>query len=345
MLFSIESTTNFYNVFNLWKSFYVATIAVIIFKSFKLLGFVQLFDASGHHFYRSGLNIGLNQELPFFILLAIFMGLIGPFYIFIHRIYCKMKRDYNDIWFFNPWFYTILIAGIITNAEYFSKVTQFPDKDVIKSFVDIDWTLNNQNRTIATDENAQDYSHWDYDEMSDITKWQFQEHYMLLYIFEKLIFTFLTLSCPVPGGIFMPIFAIGAVSGQLYCSLLLRILGTMGHQDLILFRGVYSIIGAGALTASVTRTVSVAVIVLELNGHLTYVVPVLVSVLISYILSELIKPQGFYEMIFELRGFTKLVSQKGKIMVREILEVEDRFSKIKYLTLEMAPEEIYLTIY
>ena len=88
VLFSIELTTNFYNIFNLWKSLFAATIAVIIFKSFKLLGFVELFDASGHHFYKGTYQIGMNQELPFFMIMAIFMGIFGSFYIWIHKIYC-----------------------------------------------------------------------------------------------------------------------------------------------------------------------------------------------------------------------------------------------------------------
>ena len=71
----------------------------------------------------------------------------------------------------------------------------------------------------------------------------------------------------------------------------------MKAHDLVLYRGIYSIIGASALTASVTRTVSVAVIVLELNGHMSHVVPVLVSVITAYIISELINPAGFFEML------------------------------------------------
>ena len=148
VLFSIELTTNFYNIFNLWKSLFAATIAVIIFKSFRVLGFVELFDASGHHFYKSSYNIGLNHELPFFMIMAVFMGFLGSFYIFIHRVFCQMKRKYQHIWFFNPWFYTLFIAAIITNVEYFSKVTQFPDREVIKSMVDIDWVLASSNQTV-----------------------------------------------------------------------------------------------------------------------------------------------------------------------------------------------------
>ena len=62
-------------------------------------------------------------------------------------------------------------------------------------------------------------------------------------------------------------------------------------------RGVYSILGAAAMTASVTRTISVAMIVLELNGHLSHAVPCMVCVLSSYFISELIKPQSFFEML------------------------------------------------
>lgn len=82
----------------------------------------------------------------------------------------------------------------------------------------------------------------------------------------------------------------------------------MNAHGIIMYRGVYSIIGASALTASVTRTVSVAVIVLELNGHLSHVVPVLVSVITAYIISELINPQGFFEMLAELNGLNEKMS-------------------------------------
>lgn len=76
----------------------------------------------------------------------------------------------------------------------------------------------------------------------------------------------------------------------------------MGFSDIIAYRGVYSIIGAAAVTSSVTRTVSVAVIVIELQGHLSHAIPILIAVLTSYIISELINPVGFYDTMFKLRG-------------------------------------------
>jgi chloride channel 3/4/5 len=47
-------------------------------------------------------------------------------------------------------------------------------------------------------------------------------------------------------------------------------------------RGVYSLLGAAALTGSVTRTISVVMIVIELNGHLSHTVPLMICVLCAY---------------------------------------------------------------
>lgn len=139
---------------------------------------------------------------------------------------------------------------------------------------------------------------------------------MIIYLVLKFIFTILSLSCSVPAGIFMPTFTMGIVAGQLYCSLILRMLKAMKAHELVLYRGIYSIIGASALTASVTWTVSVAVIVLELNGHMSHVVPVLVSAITAYIISELINPAGFFEMLSQLNGINDKIMQKGRILVK-----------------------------
>ncbi len=55
------------------------------------------------------------------------------------------------------------------------------------------------------------------------------------------------------------------------------------------------------MTCSVTRTVSVAVIVLELNGHMSHLVPVMVTVVTSYFVSEWLRPISFFEQLGILR--------------------------------------------
>ena len=110
---------------------------------------------------------------------------------------------------------------------------------------------------------------------------------------------------------------------------------SLDYHDTIKYRGIYSMIGAASLTASVTRTISVAIITLELLGHLSHVVPILTAVLTSYIISELIYPESFYEAMFKLRGLQRLIEKKGQILIREVLEFEDRFTKFEFLHLDM----------
>ena len=109
----------------------------------------------------------------------------------------------------------------------------------------------------------------------------------------------------------------------------------MGYHDTIKYRGIYSIVGAAALTATVTRTLSVAIIALELLGHLSHVVPIIASVLMAYIIAELIYPESFYEAMFKLRGLEDLLKKKGQILIRDVLEFEDRFTEFAFLHTEM----------
>lgn len=56
---------------------------------------------------------------------------------------------------------------------------------------------------------------------------------MALFIVQKFIATAFTLSCQVPGGIFTPTFALGAVLGQLYVTTLRKILLFFGIKNYI----------------------------------------------------------------------------------------------------------------
>lgn len=195
-------------------------------------------------------------------------------------------------------------------------------------------TEENADKTLA--------EHFDFswDVMEKDNKWILYDGYLIMFIIMKFCFTGLTLSCAVPGGIFTPTFAIGAVVGQLYVSTVRKILIFFGIFNYIEFRGVYSIIGAAAMTASVTRTISVAMIVLELNGHLSHAVPCMVCVLCSYFISEFLRPMSFFEMLTITTGLDTKVAQKGNIIIKDMLEVMPQYKdlELKYLSLHESTE-------
>lgn len=93
------------------------------------------------------------------------------------------------------------------------------------------------------------------------------------------------------------------------------------------------------MTASVTRTVSVAMIVLELNGHLSHAVPCMVCVLSSYAISEYLKPESFFEMLLNLSGLDQKITQKGNIVVRDVLKINPEYNEVDYLSLRDSTED------
>ena len=82
------------------------------------------------------------------------------------------------------------------------------------------------------------------------------------------------------------------------------------------------------MTASVTRTVSVAMITLELNGHLSHAIPLMVGVLCSYATSEFIAHESFFEMLSELAGLEKKKREKGDLLVGDVLEYFPKFKNL-----------------
>jgi len=85
----------------------------------------------------------------------------------------------------------------------------------------------------------------------------------------KFVLIVLAVSLPIPSGVFTPSLLLGAVFGRFWGYVLRLIFGPVIHET------TYAIVGATAMTASVTRTLSVAMIVFEINGELSYIIPVL----------------------------------------------------------------------
>ena len=66
-------------------------------------------------------------------------------------------------------------------------------------------------------------------------------------------------------------------------------------------------------------------ITLELNGHLSHAVPTMVCVLSAYAISEAIRPESFFEMLSDQSGLNEEKIKKGKILVKDILQIEPYF--------------------
>lgn len=76
----------------------------------------------------------------------------------------------------------------------------------------------------------------------------------------------MSISCPIPNGIFAPVFSLGAAIGRLYGHILMKIGEYLGLQ-LIQSEALYAVIGAASIGGTVTKTVSTVIIVFEMLGQ------------------------------------------------------------------------------
>lgn len=105
---------------------------------------------------------------------------------------------------------------------------------------------------------------------------------------------------PVPSGIFIPVFKIGAAFG--------RLVGEMVHMWFpmgVRYGGIlspiipggYAVVGAAAFSGAVTHTISVGVIVFEMTGQITHLVPIMIASLISNAVAALLQPSMYDSII------------------------------------------------
>jgi chloride channel 3/4/5 len=122
-----------------------------------------------------------------------------------------------------------------------------------------------------------------------------------------------TFGLQIPAGIILPSMAIGALYG--------RALGIvveqwqLAHPAALIFMGceadkpcvtpgTYAIVGAASALGGVTRmTVSIVVIMFELTGALTYVLPIMIAVMISKWVGDGLGKRGIYESWIHLNEY------------------------------------------
>ena len=64
-----------------------------------------------------------------------------------------------------------------------------------------------------------------------------------------------------------------------------------------MFTGGYATVGAAAFSGAVTHTISVSVIIFEMTGQITHIVPMMIAVLISNAIAALLQPSIYDSII------------------------------------------------
>lgn len=266
----------------MWQSFVCAMVAAVTLKGFnpfrtEKLVLYQVTYSSGWH----------DFEMVPFAILGIVGGMYGGLFIRLNMKVAKWRK--GSRWAASP----VLEVLVVT---VFTALINFPNKFMRAQSSELVYLLFAECASVT-------------DDQFGICKTGAASAGVIALLLEAAALGFVlasvTFGLQIPAGIILPSMAIGALYG--------RALGIVveiwqgNHPNALIFRGcepdipcitpgTYAIIGAASALGGVTRmTVSIVVIMFELTGALTYVLPIMIAVMVSKWVGDAFGKRGIYE--------------------------------------------------
>ncbi|XP_041419138.1 chloride channel protein 2 isoform X3 [Xenopus laevis] len=242
------------------------------------------------------------QELPAFAVIGIASGFGGALFVYLNRKIVEFMRKQKTINRFLmkkrllfPALVTLLMATLTFPPGFGQFMAgQLTQKEILVTLFD--------NNTWAQQGISEDFA---YQGISSVWKHPKANVFVTLVVFILMKFwmSALATTIPVPCGAFMPVFVIGAAFGRLVGESMAAWFPDGIHTDGSTYRivpGGYAVVGAAALSGAVTHTVSTAVIVFELTGQISHILPVMIAVILANAVAQSLQP-SLYDSIIRIK--------------------------------------------
>ncbi|KAM0515802.1 hypothetical protein ACHAPE_005881 [Trichoderma viride] len=282
VLFSLEQISYFFPDKTMWQSFVCAMSAAVILQAFDPFrsGKLVMYQTKYNHDWQ-GFEI-----LPYAIL-GIIGGVYGGLFIKANMAVARWKKSKS--WLPGPIIQVLAVALLTALVNYPNHYMKFQASDLVSNlFTECSQNLDDQIGLCKTGAASAGT--------------------IVLLVFAALVgflLSTITFGLQIPAGIILPSMAIGALVGRAM-GILMEI-WVDNARGFFLFRtcapdtpcvtpATYAIVGAAAALTGVTRmTVSIVVIMFELTGALTYVLPIMIAVMISKWVGDAFSRRGIYE--------------------------------------------------
>uniref|UniRef100_A0A8D0A6M7 Chloride voltage-gated channel 2 n=1 Tax=Sander lucioperca TaxID=283035 RepID=A0A8D0A6M7_SANLU len=335
VLFSIEVTSTFFAVRNYWRGFFAATFSAFIFRVLAVWNqeeetITALFKTR----FRLDFPFDL-QELPAFAILGIACGFGGALFVYLNRLIVECMRKQKTINKFllrKRLVYPALVTLLISTLTFPPGFGQFmagqltQHESLVALFDNRTWCRHG----VAEEFDYTSHHHaWKHPQVNVFIT-------LILFIIMKFWMSAVATTMPVPCGAFMPVFLIGAGFGRLVGEVMATMFPDGIHADGSVYPivpGGYAVVGAAALSGAVTHTVSTAVIVFELTGQISHILPVMIAVILANAVAQSLQP-SLYDSIIRIKKLPYLPElgmghhEKYNIRVEDIM-VRD----VRYITL------------
>lgn len=165
--------------------------------------------------------------------------------------------------------------------------------------------------------------------MKELQTANFSLEMLFLIFVVKLLFSIICFSSGIPGGIFFPILVLGATLGVIF-----------GNIFAPTYTNIFIILGmAGYLTAIVRAPITAIILIFEMTGNISYLLPLSIVCLVTYSLPNYLKSLPVYEYLLERlleKKKIKHIDNHEKMLVKIVVEMGSEMAnkKIKDLNLQ-----------
>jgi chloride channel 3/4/5 len=297
VLFSYEEISTYFPRKVLWKAFLCSLVAAMVLKELNPTGTgkLVLFET----------NYGTDYKpvhYLVFVLLGIAGGIFGGLFCKLNFLWSKWFRAFPIIKS-NP----VLEVGLVVLAtallQFPNPLTREPGDVIIKNLLVDCQNKSSKQSWVCVNEG---YIYSNNDETHDGINWPYIG-YLIYGTLTKLILTIITFGIKVPSGVIIPALDAGALFGRL-----------VGQLIPSISPGIFAMVGSAAFLAGVSRmTISLAVIMFELTGQLSYVVPHMLAILVAKWVADAISSEGVYDLAQNVLGHPFLDPDTALAVVRK----------------------------
>ncbi|KAL7748192.1 hypothetical protein RI367_006376 [Sorochytrium milnesiophthora] len=271
VLFSLEEVSYYFPYKTMLRSFFSAMMAAVTlqvmnpFRTGKLVLFQVTYDKTWHSF-----------ELLFFVLIGILGGLFGALFI---RLNLKIVSLRKFSWLKPRPIQEACVIAVITGLVSYGDIFLRVDSSELLS-------------NLFKECHAEDRFYG----ICDRNQFETVGVLLILAALAKMILTTVTFGIRVPCGLFIPSMCIGACVGRIVA--MGADIWQSNYPHFFLFKqcrpeqpcitlGPYALLGASAFLTGVTRTtVSLVIMMFEVTGALTYVLPIMITIMTAKFVAD-----------------------------------------------------------
>jgi chloride channel 3/4/5 len=297
VLFSLEQLSYYFPDKTMWQSFVCAMVAAVTLQALNPFhtGKIVLYQVT----YTTGWH---GFELVPFVLLGIIGGLYGGLFIKLNMLVARLRKSSSYPFRTKPVLEVLVVSAI-------SAIVNYPNLFMRAQMSELVYYLFAECDTIGDN---------DIFGLCRATTAGALSMVWLLVAASQLAFLLasITFGLQIPAGVILPTLAIGALYGRalgVIVELLHKhfstsfIFATCEPEGLCVTPGTYAIVGAASALAGVTRmTASIVVIMFELTGALTYVLPIMIAVMLAKWIGDAFSTRGIYESWIQFNEYPYL---------------------------------------